>query len=229
MHAKPALADIATRLGVNTLFIAFLLMSLAVNVLLSLHAVTTKTTIRETFIPPTATQQYWVEEDNVSPEYVRATALFALDRLMSVTADTALMSGEQILPWAHPSALGGIDAQIRATAAKLKDTNAATTWIPQEWVNFDTQHAVAIRGLVTTYIGDRVVSRASRAFWVKLDRSGGRWCLAEIREVVPTKLEGADTDAKRQADAQAQARKNAMPYLPASQQGAIPAAAADEK
>jgi conjugal transfer pilus assembly protein TraE len=133
-------------------------------------------------MPPGAEQPFWLERSRVSREYLEAMAMHVIQLALNTSPATAELQGQALLRLVSPAAYGEVQKAIEGNVARLRATSSATTFWPGE-IQVDVENkAVAFRGLLNTWIGDRRTSQAEKAYVVRFAYRHGRLVVVELRE-----------------------------------------------
>lgn len=197
---KPAIhtADIQARLGLNRLFFYGFFTMLAANALLAMLLFTRDNNHRQTLVPPVITKSFWVDDHDVSPEYLEMMGTYVLQLALNSTPRGVDTNVKQLLGMVAPASYGEIERAMLASAARLKSNNASTTFDALSVTTDAGRRAVIFAGVLNTWIGDKRTSQLPKTFVVRFSYSGGKTYVVELRESTvkdPLKEQAGGADA----------------------------------
>lgn len=181
-HAKLT-ADIAARFSLRAIFLIALVCSLITNVLLSIKLVTVKEVTRDIFIPPEIKKSFWVDGENLDPNYMEQMAVFLLGLYTNTTPSNGAFNTKTMLQYVSPKSYGEVEALMRANAEDLAKNNASTFFEIRSVSARPDMRGVMLGGLQLTYIADKQTSQEPRTYFVRFGFGSGRIYLEELRSV----------------------------------------------
>jgi conjugal transfer pilus assembly protein TraE len=204
MHFSKHTADIEARLGLRRFFVFALALSLATNALLAMALVAKDDNHRQTIVPAVITKEFWVDDYNVSAEYLEQMAYFALNYILNNTPQNVDYNISAVLKLVSPRSYGEIERSLRSSAQRLKANNATTAFHVMSAQTDAASKTVVFNGLLATFIGDRRTSQVAKAYLVRFAYAGGKTFITELRETSvkdPFKDPGPPVDAADAAPA----------------------------
>lgn len=159
------------------------LASLALNLV---TAVTTYRLIgleRVILVPPSVHKTFWVDSDKVSAEYLEQMGYFLLQLVLNVSPQSVDYQSKLLLQYAAPASYGEIKTAMAVVAERLKRDGASTVFSPRSLTTDERLLKVAVEGSLTTFIGDRRVSEANKAYLVELQYALGKLYIKSFKEV----------------------------------------------
>jgi conjugal transfer pilus assembly protein TraE len=174
--------DLASARRVATLFLALLMASLAINLVLAIFAVRASNTERVVLMPPMVHKTFWVESERVSAEYLEQMGYFLMQLTLNVTPQSVEHQSKLLLQYAAPAAYGELRTALLSAAERLKRDGAATVFSPRDLTVDEAAMKVGVRGQLTTFISDRRVSDLSKSYVIEFTYTGGRLYLKAFRE-----------------------------------------------
>jgi conjugal transfer pilus assembly protein TraE len=174
--------DLGSARRMSALLLMLLAISIAANLVLSILAARASGRERIVVVPPTIHKTFWLDEARVSREYLEQMGYFLMQLVLNVTPQSVEHQSRVLLQYASPAAFGELRAQLAANTERLKRDGAATVFSPQD-LSVDA-HAlkVGVRGNLTTFISDRRVAEAMKAYVIEFQYTGGRVLLKTFRE-----------------------------------------------
>lgn len=182
MKLKQLSDDIAFRTGVKGIFQVLLIGSFATNLFLAIALASADRTHRETMVPPEIKKSFWVEDSQVSNEYLEQMGTFLLQLALDNTPVNAEYNAKMLLKYAAPASYGDLEKALLINAKRLKEDNASTMFSPRAVTPNEKDNSIAFSGVLTTYIGEKRVSEVQKNYLVKLGYSAGRVYVLELRE-----------------------------------------------
>lgn len=179
------LQDLASARRAATFLIGLLVAAMLANLLLAALALRLAGRERIVIVPPMIHKTFWVEADQVSPEYLEQMGYFLLQLTLDVTPQSVDQQARLLLQYAAPAAYGELNTALLAAAERLKRDGAATVFSAQD-LSVDVRTLrVGVRGQLTTFISDRRVSDMVKGYAIEFQCSGGRIFLKSFRETNP--------------------------------------------
>ncbi len=185
MKLQWMLQDLASARRAATFLIGLLAAAMLANLLLAMLALHQAGHERVVIVPPAIHKTFWVETDQVSPEYLEQMGYFLLQLTLDVTPQSVDHQARLLLQYATPAAYGELNTALLATAARVKQDGAATVFSAQDLSVDARTLRVGVRGQLTTFIGDRRVSDVAKGYAIEFLCSGGRVLLKTFRETNP--------------------------------------------
>ena len=185
MKLQWMLQDLASARRAATFLIGLLLAAMLANLLLAALALRQAGNERVVLVPPVIHKTFWVEADQVSPEYLEQMGYFLLQLTLDVTPQSVDHQAKLLLRYATPAAYGELNTALLAAAARLKRDGAATVFSAQDLSVDARTLRVGVRGQLTTFISDRRVSDVTKGYAIEFQCSGGRIFLKSFRETNP--------------------------------------------
>lgn len=175
-------ADVEARLGLRRFVMFGFAFSLVTNVLMGMALVAKDNNHRTTIVPAVISREFWVDDYNMSAEYLEQMAYFALNYVLNNTPSNVDYNISAVLKLVSPRSYGEIEKSLRAGAARLKSNNATTAFHVLS-VNPDVAtKSVVFNGMLATWIGDRRTSNTAKSYIVRFAYAGGRTYITELRE-----------------------------------------------
>jgi conjugal transfer pilus assembly protein TraE len=98
-----------------------LLISMVLNILLVVVFLSKKNTHRETFIPPNATQAFWVEHGATDPNYLEAMAQYSVMLTQNITPENIGINNRLIRQLLRSSQYASFEKQAQLNERKVKE------------------------------------------------------------------------------------------------------------
>lgn len=185
MNVNELSKELGVRTGIKQMFMALLAVSVVGNVLMAVAVITADRTHRETLVPPTINKSFWVENDRVSESYLQDMGMFIVRLALDVTPVSVDFQHAQLLKYALPAAYGTLQKEMGANARRMKELNVSTFFSITGHAPKEATQQVVYSGILSTMMGDKIVSTEVKAYIVTFKQSNGRIYLTELRETNP--------------------------------------------
>lgn len=179
-------ADIKSRAGLGRAFQAILAGSLLTNMLLAGSFLALDKTQRTIFVPPEVHKSFWVDGQELSPEYIEIMGAWVVDTFATVSPASVDYKNASLLKMVHPSNYGELQLRFQAGAMRLKSENLSKVFMPREVRIDHKHHRAAFLGTQDLWLGDKkVVGGAPAAYVVGFAFDGSYTTIRELREADP--------------------------------------------
>lgn len=190
------LADQASKLASWRLMAAAMLIG---NLLLIVFMFQLKTAEKTIVTPPNFDRPFWVQGNEVSPEYIEQMTEYFSQQVLTYTKKNALYRFENVLHFVTPSAYAAMDAKLKTEARRIERNDISSVFYPMG-ISIDRMTAV-IQGEVVGMIGTRVVSRKTKYFRWEYAYRSGQFSILSFKEVAKDAA-GAITEIEREEQAE---------------------------
>ena len=185
MNINQAAKELEFRTGVKKLVFVLLGASIFSNALLGIMAIANKNTHRETLTPPTIQKSFWVDGENVSPEYLEQMGKFLLDLAVNNTPLNCETNRSALLKYTGSGSYGAISAQTAANCKIIEKSRLSNFFSASNIAIKAGEKAIVFNGSMTRWLNDKRMPDRAGAYRIKLGYSGGRIYLSEIVEIDP--------------------------------------------
>lgn len=124
--------------------------------------------------PPQLSQEFWVEGNRFSSQYLEEMALHYAHFLLDVTEKTILHQGEIIMRYVVPEAYGAFKAKLLEDEKRLKKNQLSTRFAPSGVTVSPERLSVEITGELMSYVGDKRISRVQETYRFQFQSQSGR-------------------------------------------------------
>lgn len=140
---------------------------------------------RIVLVPPENKKTVWVDDQNVSNDYLEEMAYYMATQILNTTPETARYQGEKLMNYAAPEERGVLKMKIDENVTKIIAYGASTVFHPNSISIGSGKDAleVAMTGSMSTFIADKRVSEATKTFLIKFSYSSGKLHLKTFKEV----------------------------------------------
>lgn len=145
-------------------FLRFVCLSLTVAVILAI--LTLKGETRIIVVPPTLTDEFWIEKNKVSDKYLEQMAVFIATLTGNLTPRNAEFNVEALLHYMEDSRVVEVKDDLLAQAAFIRKNNISQIYHADSIKTDIDNQMVTIEGEVTRYIGSIKVSQEKMAVHV---------------------------------------------------------------
>lgn len=164
------------------ILVLLLVGSMLVNVMLAGFAVRLSDRERVVIVPPVVNKTFWVDAERVSAEYLEQMGYFLSQLILNVTPQSVDYQAKVLLQYAAPGGHGELRTALLTAAERLKRDSATTVFSPRDLTVDEASMKVAVRGQLTTFVSDRRVSEAMKAYVIEFQYTAGRIFLKSFRE-----------------------------------------------
>jgi len=164
----------------NLWMVAALIMAVA-NLGLSSWVLVSDTREKTIVVPPTLDKAFWVQGDDLSPDYLEQMAVYFASLALSYNPDNIRHQVSLFLRYADPQSYGALAAQLEGDAEKVERNRLASVFYPQE---IRIKHRmVALTGQLITLVGNKQTEQRQTAFLIAFTYRNGRLSVAKFMEV----------------------------------------------
>lgn len=167
----------------NKFFKFSFLMMIVTCIVLSLVVYSMNGTQRTIVTPATLTKSFWVDDNQVSNEYLEQMGVFLAQLELSVTPSTYKYQTETLLKYVHPSAYGALQMALAINGEKLARDSSATWFTPRNTRVDSGGKRLAITGDFVTFISDKQVSKVPKTYLMEFVYSNAKLYLKTFTEV----------------------------------------------
>jgi type IV conjugative transfer system protein TraE len=167
------LSEIESRTGIKKSF-SMLFIGLLVSVLmLSTVLVFKKDRIRTVVTPMTIKNSFWVDDENVSDEYLIEMGTFISQLSLDVTPINVDYQQKMLLKYACSSAFGQLQNESGAYAVRIKENSASSMFEVRQFTPDSKRNRIAMHGDLSTFVGDKRVSKVPKIYAITFENKSG--------------------------------------------------------
>jgi type IV conjugative transfer system protein TraE len=133
--------------------------------------------------PPTRAKAIGMTGDRMDAAYLEEMGLFIADQMLTNTPASVNVSHGVVLRWTHPELHGDLQQRMTAHAKRLAESNATTSFWPQQVAPDVDKQRVILLGQLETYVNGMRTSRENVAYRADFQTKGGRVMLKAWEEV----------------------------------------------
>lgn len=182
MRISRLIEKTADATGVKSVVMYMLVISLSCNFLTLLIFLFKGDTHRETLVPPSINQSFWVEDERVSDTYLVQMGIFMSNLYFNVTPDNVDFNHEQLLKYISSKTFGKMDSQLKIYSERIKNERASTNFSVTDVIPDEKNQRVAFIGVMDTFLGRTHTSKISKIYVFSFGQSGGKTLLIDVRE-----------------------------------------------
>lgn len=134
-------------------------------------------------LPPEVKQEFWVEGNRFSPEYLEEMAVYFLHLALDVNQMTLTYNTEILTRYSDVEAANYLHEKYERDIQKLKKNNASTTFEVKEVTVFPDLNIVRAEGILKHYVGSKCIKEHSDTYEVVFKTYRGRLFFKEIKQV----------------------------------------------
>ena len=173
MELGDRLSEIESRTGIKKSF-SMLFIGLLVSVLmLSTVLVFKKDRIRTVVTPMTIKNSFWVDDENVSDEYLIEMGTFISQLSLDVTPINVDYQQKMLLKYACSSAFGQLQNESGAYAVRIKENSASSMFEVRQFTPDSKRNRIAMHGDLSTFVGDKRVSKVPKIYAITFENKSG--------------------------------------------------------
>ena len=169
--------DWRTALAEN-FFLRVLLLLLAIGLILNASIFERKERIVLT--PPQLTQEFWIEKNKASPEYLEQMGVFFATLGGNLSPGNAEYNVKVLTSYLSHGGYGGIKEDLASQALYIKRNNITQAFFPLSVRVDGDNNTVTVEGDAIRNIGTRTISREKIAFRMKFVTNNFRLLLDEF-------------------------------------------------
>lgn len=125
-------------------------------------------------VPPEITKTFWVDREEVSPEYLEQMASFLVHEILDVTPQSAPRQRDLILKYVSPSFYNAFRKRLLKEEELLKKEQASTSFKITE-ITIDQK--ITIKGIMDHYVASLKVKSEQETYEMTFIYKGGRLLL----------------------------------------------------
>ncbi len=133
---------------------------------LILNATVFRENTRVIVVPPTLTEEFWVEKGKASPAYLEQMGVFIATLAGNLSPRSAEYNIEALLKYIDPSRISEVKDDLKAQALYIKKNNISQTYYADSASVDIKQQVVTVEGQVTRNIGSIKVSEEKMRVYI---------------------------------------------------------------
>lgn len=133
-------------------------------------------------VPPEIHKSFWVNEDNMSPDYMDEMASFFAGLELNVTPSNVDYNNSVLLRYADPAVYGQLESDGKVAAEKIKRDSLATRLFIQQIHSDAANRQAAVCGVLDTTVSDKSGGSRQSCWVVGFAYSNGRIYVKHFRE-----------------------------------------------
>lgn len=134
-------------------------------------------------LPPEVKQEFWVEGNRFSPEYLEEMAVYFLHLALDVNQVTLPYNTEILTRYSDVETANYLQTKYERDIKKLKENDASTSFEVKEVTVFPDQNIVRAEGRLKHYVGSKCIKEHSAMYEVRFKTYRGRLFFKEIKQV----------------------------------------------
>lgn len=164
-------------------FLGFSVMSMSLNVMLSIGLILSMGHERIVLLPPTLHQSFWVGHNDVSPQYLVEMSDFFVSMRFNVSPNSIHSQQQTLLHYIDPSAYEAMKIKMLDEAEHITKEHVTTAFYPMDIkVNAKALQAYVIGDLMTT-VGNTVLPIQRVKYRMSYQYNNGRLWVKSFEEV----------------------------------------------
>lgn len=134
-------------------------------------------------LPPEVKQEFWVEGNRFSPEYLEEMAVYFLHLSLDVNQATLPYNTEILTRYSDTKTVSYLQEKYERDIKKLKENDASTTFEVKEVTVFPDSNIVRAEGILKHYVGSKCIKEYPAIYEVSFKTYRGRLFFKEIKQV----------------------------------------------
>lgn len=157
--------------------------SLILNILLSIGIFTIAGNERVVVVPPSINKSFWVDANQVSPEYLSEMSLFFASLRFNITPTNAAMQRELLVRYVHPHFYEALKAELISEEEHIKKEHVTTSFYPVNVVVDSKKMISQITGDLQSSVGDAQLPLKRLTYQINFSYNNGRLLVKSFEEV----------------------------------------------
>ncbi len=133
--------------------------------------------------PPVRDREISVTGGRVDGAWLEEMGIHIAHMMLDATPHSIEWQQAQVLRWTHPAMHGELEQRMTTQAKRLKDSNAATVFWPQQVAPDPDRQRVLMLGRLETMVNGVRTSSDTVAYQAEFESKGGRMLLKDWKEV----------------------------------------------
>lgn len=172
---------------------------LLLGVGLILNATVLREETKIVVVPPTLTNEFWLERNRASETYIEQMAVFVATLAGNLSPRSAEYNVDALLKYMEPTRMIEVRDDLKAQAEYIKKNNIAQSYHPSgSQIDIDKQSAV-VEGTVVRHVGSIKVSEEKMAVHMKFKLSDYFLRVTDLYVEYPDREKKPDLAAKDKA------------------------------
>lgn len=134
-------------------------------------------------LPPEVRQEFWVEGNRFSPEYLEEMAVYFLHLALDVNQITLPYNTEILARYSDTETANYLREKYEKDIKKLKENDASTRFEVKEVTVFPDLNIVRAEGRLKHYVGSKCIKEGPAVYEVSFKIYRGRLFFKEIKQV----------------------------------------------
>ena len=166
-------ADMEARTGIKKSFMTLFAALIISVLLLSLALIFKKDNVRTVITPMVVKSSMWVDDENVSDEYLTEMGTFIAYLSLDVTPSNVDYQQKILLKYACSSAYGAIQNDSGAYAVRVKETSSSSMFEVRDITPDSKKNRIALSGNLSTFVGDKRISMDTKIYVINFENKNG--------------------------------------------------------
>lgn len=131
--------------------------------------------------PPVVSKTFWVDGDEISPEYVEQMADYFASLALSANPNNVKYRHQLLLQYVAPGAYGALKSELEYASDKMIRDGASQAFFPTG-IRVNKTEA-KLNGRLITTIGDKVTSENAVSYLVKFKYDSGKLYVDKFQQI----------------------------------------------
>lgn len=159
-----------------------LVVSLVVNLVLSIGIGQLIGTERIVLLWPGVDQDVWIGHKKASASYLKEISEYLLLTTLNVTPKSVLSRQDALMKYIHPSGYGEVKSQLNEEAEIIQKKNITKMFTPIMFEVDDQSLTVKVIGELTTWVSKEKISQEKKNYLMRYKMNVGKLQLIEFKE-----------------------------------------------
>ncbi len=164
----------ASTTGLGRIFQFALVTLFCLNVGLSLKLLGKDAAPRTIVVPAHLTESFWVDDEQVSPEYLTQMGQFLVSLWVDVSPNSAEFQTDEFLRYVNPTYQGVIKERIKNYIASLKKNQQSNVFYPYQAIPDQKNSRLILRGTQKIFIGKEAVKSEEVNYLLQFRYNAGK-------------------------------------------------------
>ena len=134
-------------------------------------------------LPPEVKQEFWVEGNRFSPEYLEEMAVYFLHLALDVNQTTLQYNTEILSRYSDVETGNYLRNKYEKDVKKLKQNDASTTFEVKEVTVYPDKNIVRVTGTLNRFMGSKRIKNSQETYEVSFKTYRGRLFFKEINQL----------------------------------------------
>ena len=131
-------------------------------------------------VPVSFSKSFWVQGEEVSPEYLEEMGLYMAKLLLDLSPSTLAHNHKILLRYTTPEAYGTLKTQFIKEEKEYASLQLATHFKPSSVLAYPETLSVNVKGILTSYVAGKDIKTSSESLRLKFANRGSGLLLESV-------------------------------------------------